>query len=110
MPVYFDIPAATNYQAIPDAAMQAIAHAMGVGYEVVGSPVVLAALQVAAAGLLVPAARPAERYQLEHWAYMAYMHPHQTILHLPEGCCPHLGTHTQYVCGHDFYCLDNMGT
>ena len=87
---------------------------MGVGWEVVGRPAAPAvrqvARQVAVAGLLVPAARPAERYQLERWAYMADMHPHQNILHLPEGCFPHLGTHAQYVCGHDFYCLDNMGT
>ena len=31
MLVYVDIPAATNYQAITDAAIQAIAHAKGVG-------------------------------------------------------------------------------
>ena len=51
------------YQAIVVAAKQAIAHAKGVGQMVVGRLAVRLARQVAVAGLVVPAALPAEHYQ-----------------------------------------------
>ena len=58
-----DIQVVPMNQAIFDAAKQAIAHAKGVGSVVEGRPVVLVALQVVMAGLVVPAALPAEYYQ-----------------------------------------------
>ena len=76
---------------------------------------VLAALeaaeeQVVVAGPVVPAALLAVYYQRGYMAQLVVAHPHQTTIHLPEECFPHLGTHTQFVCGQDFYCLDNVET
>ena len=58
-----DIQVVPMNQAIFVAAKQAIAHAKGVGSVVEERPVVLVALQVVMAGLVVPAALPAEHYQ-----------------------------------------------
>ena len=82
---------------------------------VVEHPVVLAALeaveeQVVVAGPVVPAALPAVYYQQDYMAQLVVAHSHQTTIHLPEGCFPHLGTHAQFMCGQDFYCLDNVET
>ena len=102
--VDLDIPDFANYRAKFDVAMQAIYHAMGVGVVVVGRlavPAVPVATAVLAAvvGLVVLVAQLAEHFQQECWAALALAHPHQTILHLPEVCCPHLGTHAQYEIG-----------
>ena len=83
---------------------------------VVERPVVLAALeaaevrQVVVAGLEVPAALPAVYFQRGYTAQLAVAHPHQTTIHLLEGCCSHSGTHTRYVCGQDFCCLGIVET
>ena len=79
----------------------------GVGLVVVEHPAVLVAWQVAVVGLVV---LPAVYYQQGYMAQLAVAHPHQTTILLPEGCFPHLGTHAQFVCGQDFYCLDNVET
>ena len=82
---------------------------------VVERPVILAALeaaeeQVVVAGPVVPVALPAVYYQQGYTAQLAVAHPHQTTIHLLEGCFPHLGIHAQFMCGQDFYCLDNVET
>ena len=88
---------------------------LGVGLVVAERPVILTPLeaaeeQVVVVGPVVPVALPAVYYQQGYTAQLAVAHPHQTTIHLPEGCFPHLGTHAQFVCGQDFCCLDNVET
>ena len=88
---------------------------LGVGLVVAERPVILTPLeaaeeQVVVVGPVVPVALPAVYYQQGYTAQLAVAHPHQTTIHLLEGCFPHLGTHAQFVCGQDFCCLDNVET
>jgi hypothetical protein len=107
----------TTFQSKVSVSVETICYyAKGVGLVVVERPVVLAALeaaevrQVAVAGPVVLAALPAVYYQRGYTAQLAVAHPHQTTIHLPEGCLTHSGTHARFVCGQDFCCLGIVET